>query len=122
MRERICLWSVLLLIGTSFPVAHAVAAADERDPKEAPKPPPAAPTERIGNIRFTTPADWEKSEKKGFAILNPKDVKPTDCSIVLVSGEQLKGDFLQWFKKKWTAFAKDLTVIEGGERTTQEGP
>ena len=124
MRNRnlplICL---LIITGICFVDAGAWGEQPDNDEKQPSKKPKPAPTEVAGNIRFTTPPDWEKAEKKkGIVLLNPKGMTPTECSVVLVSGEQLKGDFLQWFKKKWSAFAKDLTVIEGGERTAQDGP
>lgn len=102
-----------------------VGAAPEQGKKPKPKPKePAAAEEKLetaGNIRFRRPKGWERTEKEGIVLLNPKNVSPADCSVVLVSGEGLQDELLPWFKKKWDALARGRKITDGGERNAQEG-
>ena len=118
----------LLLVGGTLAVSLGAAPDRQKAPKPK-KPAPTKPaepakddpTEKIGRLRFSPPRGWEMAEKEGIVVLTPKEVKPTDCSIIVVSGEALKGDFIQWFKRKWTALAGERPIAQGGQRNVQEG-
>jgi hypothetical protein len=118
----------LFLCGTTS--AIAAPAADEK-PMEPPKGPATKPAQtqptgkgdHVGNIRFFRPAGWELAEKPGIAILNPPGETPAKCSVIIVSGEVLKdGDFLQWFKGKWTKLCQGVPIKQGGEVNVEERP
>ena len=83
-----------------------------------------SPAEHTGEVTYSIPAGWERTEQERIVILTPKDVAPEQCSIVLTPGETLAADanFNKWFKDKWEALTKGWKLVQGGERTGQEGP
>jgi hypothetical protein len=92
----------------------------------ASQPAATAPSKqgRIGNILFRAPTGWEvtEKEKERIAVLNPPGENPKLCSVVLVSGERPPdGDFLKWFKDKWTKLCQGLTAVQEHDVTAQQG-
>jgi hypothetical protein len=90
------------------------ASADTDDP----------PVEHAGGVTYSIPPGWERVEQDRIVILTPKDVSPEQCSLVLTPGETLgaDGNFTKWFKDKWDGLTKGWKLVQGGERTGQEGP
>src|SRR5688500_4799071 len=96
-------------------VARAAFGADE--PAKEPAP------EQAAEVTYTIPAGWERLEQERIVVLTPKGVTPQQCALIVTPGETLEGDnFLKWFKEKWDALRKDAKVVQGGERTGQDGP
>ena len=95
-------------------LAGTVAPASTDDP----------PVEHTGEVSYSIPAGWERMEQERIVILTPKGSSPDQCSIVLTPGETLgpDGNFNKWFKDKWDSLAKGWKLVQGGERTGQEGP
>ena len=93
------------------PATAATAAA-----ATAPKPKPAE------ELTYTAPAGWDRAEQERIVVFTPPDVPPSRCALIVTPGENLHGDFLKWFKSKWDALRKGGKVVQGGERTGQEGP
>ena len=107
MRRRAALIVLVIL-------AHA--ASVRAAPKAGPKDGPAE------EMTYTPPAGWEKTEQERIVVFSPPGVPPTKCAILVTPGETLEGDFLKWFKGKWDALRKGAKVVQGGERTGQDGP
>ena len=83
----------------------------------------AAPKPRQAEeLAYTPPAGWDRTEQERIVVFTPPDVPPSKCALIVTPGENLEGDFLKWFKTKWDALRKDAKVVQGGERTGQEGP
>jgi hypothetical protein len=83
----------------------------------------AAPKKKEAEeLTYTPPAGWERAEQERIIVFTPPGVPPSKCALVVTPGENLEGDFLKWFKTKWDALRKDAEVVQGGERTGQEGP
>ena len=82
----------------------------------APKP------HQAEELTYTPPAGWERSEQERIVVFTPPNVPPSRCALIVTPGENLDGDFLKWFKTKWDALRKGGKVVQGGERTGQEGP
>ena len=82
------------------------------------------PVEHAGEVTYSIPPGWERVEQERIVILTPKNASPDQCSIVLTPGETLgpDGNFTKWFKDKWDGLAKGWKLVQGGERTGQEGP
>ena len=83
-----------------------------------------ADPEQVGEVTYRVPAGWEKIQQDRIVILTPRGSTPDECSVVLTSGETLAADanFNQWFKDKWAALHEGWKVVQGGQRTGQEGP
>ena len=100
----------------------ALGAADpapQQPPEQASEPPP----EQAAEVTYTIPAGWERLEQERIVVLTPKGMTPQQCALVVTPGETLEGDnFLKWFKEKWDALRKDAKVVQGGDRTGQDGP
>lgn len=96
------------------------APADPKKPRKPKKKQPQ-PEQQIGAIKYRCPAGWESVEKDAIVLLTPKGVSPGECSVVLVSGEVLRGDFHQWFKQKWAGFQKKQEISQGGQLNAQVG-
>jgi len=73
-------------------------------------------------MTYTAPAGWEKSEQERLTIFTPPNVPPTKAALIVTPGQDLDGDFVKWFRQKWDALRKGDEVIQGGERTGQDGP
>ena len=73
-------------------------------------------------MTYTAPAGWEKSEQERLTIFTPPDVPPTTAALIVTQGQNLDGDFVKWFRAKWDALRKGDEVVQGGERTGQDGP
>jgi hypothetical protein len=73
-------------------------------------------------MTYTAPAGWEKSEQERMTIFTPPDVPPTKAALIVTQGQNLDGDFVKWFRGKWDALRKGDEVVQGGERTGQDGP
>jgi hypothetical protein len=100
-------------------VATAVAAAAPAEPEKTAED----ATEQAAEVTYTIPAGWERVEQDRIVVLTPKGMTPQRCALVITPGETLDGDkFLKWFKDKWDALRKDAKVVQGGERTGQDGP
>jgi len=82
----------------------------------APKP------KQAEELTYIAPAGWDRSEQERIVVFTPPKVPPSRCALIVTPGENLDGDFLKWFKTKWDAVRKDARVVQGGERTGQEGP
>ena len=82
----------------------------------APKP------KQAEELTFTPPAGWDRTENERLVIFTPPGVPPSRAALVVTPGENLEGDFLKWFKTKWDALCKGGKIVQGGERTGQEGP
>ena len=102
---------VFLEILTGFGIAAAGA------PAEAP-----AADRPAEEMTYTPPAGWEKTEQERITVFSPPGVPPTKCAIIVTPGENLDTDFLKWFRTKWDALRKGGKVIQGGDRTGQDGP
>jgi hypothetical protein len=84
---------------------------------------PAAPKKKEAEeLTYIPPAGWDRSEQERVVVFTPPGVPPSKCALIVTPGENLEGDFLKWFKTKWDALRKDAEVVQGGERTGQEGP
>lgn len=122
------LFSACLAVGAlaaAPPAAKTPPAAGKKAGGAETKPAATAPSKqgRIGNILFRAPSGWEvtEKEKERIAILNPPGESPTLCSVILVSGEVPPGgDFLKWFKDKWTKLSQGLTPIQELDATAQQ--
>ena len=81
-------------------------------------------TERAGEVTYSVPAGWERAAQERIVVLTPNGSSPQQCSLVLTPGETLsrEADFDKWFKGKWEALRKGWKVVQGGERTAQDGP
>ena len=73
-------------------------------------------------LTYTAPAGWERTEQERIVVFTPPNVPPSKCALIVTPGENLDDDFLKWFKAKWDALRKGGKVVQGGERTGQEGP
>jgi hypothetical protein len=105
--------SGLLLVATL--VAVVAPDAPEQTPEES--------RETAAEVTYTIPAGWERLEQDRIVVLTPKGMTPQKCALIITPGETLEGDnFLKWFKDKWDALRKDAKVVQGGERTGQDGP
>lgn len=83
----------------------------------------AAPTSKQAEeLAYTPPAGWERTEQERIVVFTPPGVAPSKCALIVTPGENLEGDFGRWFKTKWEALRKGAKVVQGGERTGQEGP
>jgi hypothetical protein len=102
-RPLLCLWIVPGLL-------FAEAAPGAPKPKQAEE------------LTYIAPAGWDRSEQERIVVFTPPKVPPSRCALIVTPGENLEGDFLKWFKTKWDAVRKDGRVVQGGERTGQEGP
>ena len=107
--------ATLLVVGVVGSGANA-AEPPERDQKKPAK------SEGSPEMTYTAPGGWEKSEQERIIVFTPPGVSPRQVALIITPGENLDGDFLKWFKTKWEALRKDAQVIQGGERTGQEGP
>lgn len=84
---------------------------------------PEQPPQQAAEVTYTIPAGWERLEQERIVVLTPKGVTPQQCALIVTPGETLEGDnFLKWFKEKWDALRKDAKVVQGGDRTGQDGP
>ena len=87
------------------------------------KPAQETAPEQAAEVTYTIPAGWERLEQERIVVLTPKGMTPQQCALIVTPGETLEGDnFLKWFKEKWDALRKDAKVVQGGERTGQDGP
>jgi hypothetical protein len=84
--------------------------------RAAPKP------KQAEELTYTAPAGWERAEQERIVVFTPPKVPPSRCALIVTPGENLDGDFLKWFKTKWEALSKGGKVVQGGDRTGQEGP
>ena len=73
-------------------------------------------------MTYTAPAGWDKSEQERLTIFTPPNVPPTKAALSVTPGQDLDGDFVKWFRQKWDALRKGDEVVQGGERTGQDGP
>jgi hypothetical protein len=73
-------------------------------------------------MTYTAPAGWDKSEQERMTIFTPPDVPPTTAALIVTQGQNLNGDFVKWFREKWDALRKGDEVVQGGDRTGQDGP
>jgi hypothetical protein len=84
---------------------------------------PAAPKPRQAEeLTYTAPTGWERTEQERIVVFTPPNVPPSKCALIVTPGENLDGDFLKWFKAKWDVLRKGGKVVQGGERTGQDGP
>ena len=86
-------------------------------------PAPEQPDQQVAEVTYTVPAGWERLEQERIVVLTPKGMTPRQCALIVTPGETLEGDnFLKWFKEKWDALRNDGKIVQGGERTGQDGP
>ena len=80
--------------------------------------------QHAGEVTYTIPPGWEQTEKQRIVVLTPKGSSPEQASLVVTPGETLAAgrNFPEWFKDKWEGLRKEWKVVQGGERTGQEGP
>jgi hypothetical protein len=89
---------------------------------------PAEPKHEAGDrasaeqMTYTAPAGWERSEQERLTIFTPPNVPPTKAALIVTPGQDLDGDFVKWFRQKWDALRKGDEVVQGGDRTGQDGP
>ena len=83
---------------------------------------PKAKPKQAEELAYTPPAGWERTEQERIVVFTPPGVPPSKCALIITPGENLEGDFGKWFKTKWEALRKGAKVVQGGERTGQEGP
>src|SRR5215212_352717 len=107
----------LALLPSATPAAPS-GGADAKPPARK----PAAPKAQAEELSFTVPAGWERTEQDRIVVLSPPGVAPTKCALIVTPGENLDEDFLKWFKTRWDALRKGAKVVQGGERTGQDGP
>ena len=105
--------AVIFLASVLFLPSASVAAEPKPDAKKG------ASTEEM---TFTAPPGWEKSEQERLTIFTPPGVPPTTAALIVTQGQNLDGDFVKWFRAKWDALRKGDEVVQGGERTGQDGP
>ena len=82
----------------------------------APKP------KQAEELAYTAPAGWDRTEQERIVVFTPPDVPPSKCALIVTPGENLEGDFIKWFKTKWDSLRGRATVVQGGDRTGQDGP
>jgi hypothetical protein len=82
----------------------------------------ASKQKQAEQLTYKPPAGWDRTEQERIVVFTPPDVPPSKCALVVTPGEDLDGDFVKWFKTKWDALRKGAKVVQGGERTGQDGP
>jgi hypothetical protein len=74
-----------------------------------------ARADQFGNISFKPPAGWQRTEQGGALLLVPPDLPSgQSCVLIVLPGEELRGDFR-------AAFDAARTALQRGERLISEG-
>ena len=124
MTRRSCYTSsgFLLLLALCVAALAAPSDPDAAQKRKAPPRKPDAEKAQAEELTFTPPAGWDRSDQERIVVFTPPGVPPSKCALIVTPGENLEEDFLKWFKTKWDALRKGANVVQGGDRTGQDGP
>lgn len=112
-----------LLVVALCIVAHGAPSGPEvGEKRKAPVRKPAAENAQAEELTYTPPTGWDRSEQERIVVFTPPGLPPSKCALIVTPGENLEEDFLKWFKTKWDALRKGANVVQGGDRTGQDGP
>jgi len=80
------------------------------------------PAERAGNLRFTLPSGWQRTNRGDAAILTPSDL-PNDrrALVIILPARQHTGTLRAWFDATWKELTDDYTLVSGGEPSARDG-
>src|SRR5438552_3589932 len=73
-----------------------------------------------GNVLFKAPEGWKRVERSGAVIYVSPD-SPADralCSLTILPGQELDGDFRAWFDAKMEKEKTGLEIVSGGGVTS----
>src|SRR5437879_5583176 len=75
-----------------------------------------SPLSRVGNVLFVAPEGWRRVEKDGATVFVAPDsvANRITCSITILPGEQLDGDFRKWYDSMLERAKSGFQVISGG--------
>jgi hypothetical protein len=73
-----------------------------------------------GNVLFKAPEGWKRVEQNGAVVYVPPDSPPERaiCSLTILPGQELEGDFRAWFDAKMEKEKSGLQIISGGGVTS----
>ncbi len=109
---RSSLWAVLAAAAAlTLLLPPPISAAADGTPAEA------------GNVLFTIPEGWQRTDQGGVAILTPPGVPAGKmASLRIPPGEELTTDLRAWFDAHWETEKHGATVVDGGEVQAQRVP
>src|ERR1051326_9033846 len=75
--------------------------------------------DRSGNVLFNAPPGWRKIPQNQGVAYVPGDLpnEQAQCFIAILPGQELTGNFREWFDQALAASHKDLRIIKMGEVT-----
>ncbi len=109
---RQSLWALLpAAVALTLLLSPPISAAADGTPAEA------------GNVLFTIPEGWQRTDQGGVTILTPPGVPAGKTATLRIPpGEELTTDLRAWFDAHWETEKHGATVVDGGEVQAQHVP